>query len=375
MRHKFFVIAKLDGYTGGPEALYQLGRALKDAGADVVMLASGQINPSIAADFETRYVMKATGQASADGDAWLVIPEVEDPAVWRAAGWSHIIVWWLAAPRRFGLGNYRGCHHVFQSFYAREQRAMDGFRGPVVSDYIRDDFAQMAAVLRVPRGEGVAVNHRSALTLGLVATQGGRRSISFLGGLAPHEIMGCMKRVKYYVDCGWHPGRDRMTREAALAGCIVMVGRQGAAGMHGDVPLPEIVRVEDDRPASIWERIDYCERHPAEIAEAMKDYMNWISAQKSVFQGEVDQLLKMIEAGELAPSVDLPVAVSDEEYLKLVRELDRARGLISSGGAVLMAALGRRPIRMTCLRLKHAIRRLMVSLMQRRNGSEKTERS
>jgi len=42
---------------------------------------------------------------------------------------------------------------------------------------------------------------------------------------------------KLYVDLGDHPGRDRIPREAASQGCVVIVGRHGAARNPVDIPL------------------------------------------------------------------------------------------------------------------------------------------
>jgi hypothetical protein len=53
-----------------------------------------------------------------------------------------------------------------------------------------------------------------------------------------HEVTNLLRRAKVYIDFGPHPGMDRLPREAALAGCIVITNRDGAAGYDVDVPLP-----------------------------------------------------------------------------------------------------------------------------------------
>jgi hypothetical protein len=52
------------------------------------------------------------------------------------------------------------------------------------------------------------------------------------------EVTNLLHRAKVYIDFGPHPGMDRLPREAALAGCIVLTNRDGAAGYDVDVPLP-----------------------------------------------------------------------------------------------------------------------------------------
>jgi hypothetical protein len=56
--------------------------------------------------------------------------------------------------------------------------------------------------------------------------------------MTDHEVTNLLHRAKVYIDFGPHPGMDRLPREAALAGCIVITNRDGAAGYDIDVPLP-----------------------------------------------------------------------------------------------------------------------------------------
>lgn len=56
--------------------------------------------------------------------------------------------------------------------------------------------------------------------------------------MTANEVSHLLCRAKVYIDFGPHPGMDRLPREAALAGCIVITNREGAAGYDVDVPLP-----------------------------------------------------------------------------------------------------------------------------------------
>ena len=51
------------------------------------------------------------------------------------------------------------------------------------------------------------------------------------------QVIETLKQSKVYVDCGGHPGRDRIPREAALLGCIVVTNTAGTAECFEDVPL------------------------------------------------------------------------------------------------------------------------------------------
>ena len=51
------------------------------------------------------------------------------------------------------------------------------------------------------------------------------------------------RRGQVYIDFGHHPGQDRLPREAAACGCLVVTGTRGSAGFHADVPLPPALKL------------------------------------------------------------------------------------------------------------------------------------
>lgn len=55
----------------------------------------------------------------------------------------------------------------------------------------------------------------------------------------------CMSKSKVYIDFGNHPGKDRIPREAAISGCIVITGKRGAAAFAEDVCIPETYKFDE----------------------------------------------------------------------------------------------------------------------------------
>ncbi len=51
------------------------------------------------------------------------------------------------------------------------------------------------------------------------------------------EIALLMRTSKLYVDFGNHPGRDKIPREAVIAGMCVLTGTQGSAFYYEDIPI------------------------------------------------------------------------------------------------------------------------------------------
>ncbi len=65
-----------------------------------------------------------------------------------------------------------------------------------------------------------------------------------LKGYSRSELLEIMRSSKIYVDFGHHPGRDRMPREAAMLGMIVITSTYGSAGIDEDVPLPHLFKID-----------------------------------------------------------------------------------------------------------------------------------
>ncbi len=38
-----------------------------------------------------------------------------------------------------------------------------------------------------------------------------------------------MRKAKLYIDFGYHPGKERMPREACLLDCCLIIGKDGSA--------------------------------------------------------------------------------------------------------------------------------------------------
>ena len=51
--------------------------------------------------------------------------------------------------------------------------------------------------------------------------------------------------AKLYVDFGPFPGAERIPKEAALFGCCIITGRNGASNYYGDVPIPDEYKFAD----------------------------------------------------------------------------------------------------------------------------------
>ena len=56
--------------------------------------------------------------------------------------------------------------------------------------------------------------------------------------MTPAQVQELLASAKVYIDFGNHPGKDRIPREAAVSGCVVLVGKRGAAINDVDINIP-----------------------------------------------------------------------------------------------------------------------------------------
>ena len=92
--------------------------------------------------------------------------------------------------------------------------------------------------MRIREKSGSRINFQA-----IAAPRRGRRRRG-RSKLSPEQVQAMLKKAKVYIDFGGHPGMDRIPREAALAGCIVVTNREGSAAFRQDVPIPSQYKIQ-----------------------------------------------------------------------------------------------------------------------------------
>ena len=126
------------------------------------------------------------------------------------------------------LNNYEKAEHLFD-------------------DYVNDIYlAGEEAALREKKEDVVLYNPKkgAAFTKALREMAQDLRWVPLIG-MTTEEMRSCMSKSKVYVDFGNHPGKDRIPREAAISGCIVITGKRGAAAFAEDVCIPETYKFDE----------------------------------------------------------------------------------------------------------------------------------
>lgn len=105
---------------------------------------------------------------------------------------------------------------------------------------------------------------------------------------------------------------DRLPREAALAGCIVLTNREGAANYDKDVPLPSVFKFASfnaDKVYALLKEICCDSIKFDEYSVKMQTYKKWIIGQEYRMRVCVDKLIGEVVTKRIdgkIPSNDAP---------------------------------------------------------------------
>ena len=90
---------------------------------------------------------------------------------------------------------------------------------------------------------------------------------------------------------------DRLPREAALAGCIVLTNREGAANFDKDVPIPSEFKFKSFDADKIYCTLkDVCSDSSKfdKCSKSMERYRQWISGQEYRMRVCIDNLVEEV---------------------------------------------------------------------------------
>jgi hypothetical protein len=316
---RLFVTCSPDFVTGGPEALHQLVHKAAVLGYDAQMVYLPN-RPGPAIDAYSSYgVARAVQIADAPGSV-VVVPEVF-PQLLGALQHARRVVWWLSVDNALnserqrldhaGLGDdpwrfeqsyapSSGYLHLAQSEYARLHLADHGASPLMLTDYLSPEIlATSDQMLATPKRDVVLYNPRKGFEFTSRLIEASQDTLDWqpIVGLTPAGVAELLASSKVYVDFGQHPGRDRIPREAAMAGCCVITGSRGSAGNGVDIPIPQHYVFDETNPGAvvgIVETIRRCMADFTAVQAEFDSYRRWIASQEAVFTDEVGAFLAAV---------------------------------------------------------------------------------
>lgn len=176
-----------------------------------------------------------------------------------------IVLCWLSFDYGINLledhKNHIDILHVYQSQYARNKVCEKyGYEhGLDLSDYIHDDIILRGWDSKMKQNI-VAYNATKDNVTPRLCTEFGIRFIG-IKNMSEEEVIKTLQKCKVYMDCGTHPGKDRLPREAAVLGCVVITNRSGSAAFYEDVPIFQKCNMSDEAILYIKNTFNYYEEY------------------------------------------------------------------------------------------------------------------
>lgn len=301
---KIAVLAPSGIQTGGPELLHQLVHEIRRQGGDAYI----HYVPDPEAPVPERYRVYDTPQMKnlkLGKNDCLVAPETmvrQIPLFSKAERF----IWWLSfdfflsqrtGAKRLAANTYKrslvkaqtvsGTRHLFQSHYARARLERWGVSGGILSDYLSVVPPQSGGPARE---DIILYNPKKGLPI-TERLQRAHPDLTFkpIINMTKAEVEEAFSRAKIYIDFGEHPGKDRLPREAASLGTVVVAGRRGSAAFAEDMPLEDRYKLSID--PSLEQRFgkivgDIFADFDTHFA-AQQPYRDFVSGERDMFSQQV----------------------------------------------------------------------------------------
>lgn len=194
--------------------------------------------------------------------------------------------------------------HVFQSNYAKEYVGYElKLEGLMVSDYTRqltELTIQQSEMVEFDKQFGdflVAYNPSKGLAnvLNIERFLGPNVKLIPLQGFSYSQILYLFDKVDLYLDLGNLPGKDRLPREAILAGCPIMITNLGAGHNSKDFPVPNKYKLKMDITSPMdaaHSVLEILKLGKSENLKMQKLFRESVSKEKTIFDREVSEFVR-----------------------------------------------------------------------------------
>lgn len=355
---KVYILCPGNYSSGGPESLHQLCSQLINLSINAFMYyvpgnpkLFNADNP-VHENFK-KYHVPYTLEVEDDEKNIVVIPETFSEYLYRTEKIRRIF-WWLSVdiyirtlrdlmnkhflnplaepmPKVFYFFDAENetINHWGQSEYVRQFLELNGVTTSTnIETPMRHNFLKQAAHTDLSQKKNiVAFNPKKGfeITEKIIATA---PDINWqkIQNMTPEEVQVLLTKAKVYIDFGNFPGRERLPREAALSGCVVITGRRGASANDVDINIPAEFKFDTDslNPQEVIEKIN----------DVFENFEEALASQSAFRDKELDApknfVAKVAEYFEIEKFPPARVAfiqgVSEETFL-LIKELSKNENL------------------------------------------------
>jgi hypothetical protein len=311
--------------TGGPEALHQLAHAIARHGGLARLVYYGPYSrleiegdrvrcdtasSPMPAHF-AQYAPPVLHETRLTPHTLIVFPEPLSQLAATEAGYQRAL-WWLSLDNAMAQnpalaeGDGRAVFadprllHFHQSDYAARFLRENGAAHYLpLSDYTDPQFIHRSLVTEdnppiADRAQIVCFFPNKGADLAarfLEDATSLRQRIDFvpIRDMTKAQVRATLFGARIYIDFGHHPGKDRVPREAAIAGAVVLLHAAGAARCFPDHPLPDAYRFTEADIASgaLHSRVAAILDNPTPHFAAQRGYRQAILLERYRFDLEV----------------------------------------------------------------------------------------
>jgi len=323
---KIYIFCPAGYATGGPEALHQLGAKLTRLDFNVFMhYYSTPDSVDIVHKNYEKYSVPVADEVDNVSRNIMILPETHLLPIFDD-NYKHVrkVIWWLSVvnyyitqenltqslkgEKYFKLRNYLGrfptasfsrlkrrkdVQHISHSYYSQVHLAENGIK-PVgrISDYMNSAFFDMVDE-STPKESLVIYNpiKNDAFLDKIIALTPTIKWVP-IKGMTPAEVATLMNKAKLYVDFGFHPGKERMPREACIMRCCMIIGKTGSAAYQQDMPIPEQYRFDksEDQIPAIIERIGQCLNSYKTLVADFAPYRETLYREEEQFEQDIQKV-------------------------------------------------------------------------------------
>lgn len=304
--------------TGGPELLHQLVDSLRQRGVDA-HICYYPLGRQLKTPERYRSYDVSPVDFIDDAGTYFIVPET---ATWltRSVRRGRVSVWWLSVDNHYGIPwapdlrtiyhklrhlllhkvamhALRRHEHFHQSEYARLFLEHRGMRSLPLSDYLGRQHVENTPDVSMKQNI-IAYNPKKGFeTTRRLRARFPQFDFAAIENMTEQQVSDLLSRSKIYIDFGSHPGKDRIPREAAMAGCCVITGRRGSAANPVDVPIPEKYKIPETA-SDFYARFEMLVMgifSDFETASGDFDaYRDRTRQERAVFEGEVSNLAESV---------------------------------------------------------------------------------
>lgn len=319
VNEKIYVVCPGGQVTGGPELLHQLVDELRKLGrAAYISYYPFDQNfkiPEAYAGYDVRQALPD----GREGDL-LILPE-SATKIAKRFGVMRIAIWWQSVDNyyilppqqgwrkfvpariagrlaRLPIGKLRIFDHYAQSEYARLHLLERGIEAKMLGDYLSGSHVPSSAKVRK---NAIAYNPKKGKAVSeLLVSKLSEIQFLPIENMDSKQVNALLSSVKIYMDFGNHPGKDRMPREAAIAGACVITGTSGAAGNAIDVDIPRRFKMEVDLElvGNFRARVEEIFNNFDQVSSEFDGYRDDIRSEREKFAMQCASIFGLTSSGD-----------------------------------------------------------------------------